>query len=129
MNDSPRPEGIQLHSRSRQLELTYAGGECHSLSCEFLRVHSPSAEVKGHGPGQEILQTGKQRVGITAIRPVGNYAVQLVFDDGHDTGIYSWDYLYHLCANREALWADYLQRLDAAGATRDPDEQVVKLQL
>jgi DUF971 family protein len=129
MNQSTRPEGIQLHSRSRQLELTYPGGDRHSLSCEFLRVYSPSAEVKGHGPGQEVLQTGKQRVAITAIRPVGNYAIQLVFDDGHDTGIYSWDYLSHLCTNREALWTDYLQRLDAAGATRDPDEQVVRLQL
>ena len=129
MNQSTTPESIQLHSRSRQLELSYPGGECHRLTCEFLRVYSPSAEVKGHGPGQEVLQTGKQQVGITAIRPVGNYAIQLVFDDGHDTGIYSWDYLRHLCANRDALWADYLQRLDAAGATRDPDEQVVKLQL
>ena len=87
MNTSSRPEGIQLHSKSRQLELAYPGGEHHSLSCEFLRVYSPSAEVKGHGPGQEVLQTGKQQVGITAIRPVGNYAIQLVFDDGHDTGI------------------------------------------
>jgi DUF971 family protein len=129
VNASTRPEGIQLHSKSRQLELTYPGGERHSLSCEFLRVYSPSAEVKGHGPGQEVLQTGKQRVGIAAIRPVGNYAVQLVFDDGHDTGIYSWDYLRYLCTHCEALWEDYLQRLDAAGATRDPDEQVVKLQL
>lgn len=111
------------------MELTYPDGQRFSLSCEFLRVYSPSAEVKGHGPGQEVLQTGKQKVGITAIRPVGNYAVQLVFDDGHDTGIYSWDYLRHLCSNQEALWDDYLGRLNAAGASRDPDEQVVKLQL
>ncbi len=129
MNTAPRPEGIQLHSKSRQLELSYPEGERYSLSCEFLRVYSPSAEVKGHGPGQEVLQTGKQTVGISAIRPVGNYAIQLVFDDGHDTGIYSWEYLRHLCSNHDALWADYLQRLDAAGATRDPDEQVVKLEL
>ena len=129
MNEERRPEGIQLHTRSRELELTYPGGETFRLSCEFLRVYSPSAEVKGHGPGQEVLQTGKQQVNIEAIRPVGNYALQLVFDDGHDTGLYSWDYLAHLCDHRERLWQDYLQRLQEAGATRDPDEQVVKLQL
>ena len=129
MNEERRPEGIQLHTRSRELELTYPSGETFRLSCEFLRVYSPSAEVKGHGPGQEVLQTGKQQVTIEAIRPVGNYALQLVFDDGHDTGLYSWDYLAYLCDHRERLWQDYLQRLQEAGATRDPDEQVVKLQL
>jgi len=129
MTESPKPVEIQLHSRSRQLELTYADGESHSLSCEFLRVYSPSAEVLGHGPGQEVLQTGKMNVAITAIKPVGNYALQLVFDDGHDTGLYSWRYLYELCQNQAARWQEYLTRLDKAGANRDPDVQVVKLKL
>lgn len=129
MPESPTPVEIQLHSRSRQLELTYADGERYSLSCEFLRVYSPSAEVLGHGPGQEVLQTGKMNVAITAIKPVGNYALQLVFDDGHDTGLYSWRYLYELCQNQEARWQEYLARLDKAGASRDPDVQVVKFSL
>ena len=129
MSTDPRPQNIALHTRSRELELDYGDDEHYRLSCELLRVYSPSAEVKGHGPGQEILQTGKQQVAITAIRPVGNYALQLVFDDGHDTGLYSWDYLYQLCRERDALWRDYLDRLRAAGATRDPDVQVVKLEL
>lgn len=88
------------------------------LSCEFLRVNSPSAEVKGHGPGQEVLQIGKEDVNITAIEPVGNYAVRLVFSDGHNTGLYSWDYLYELASNYEALWLEYLGRLSAAGLAR-----------
>lgn len=125
--EAPRPTSIQLHSRSRLLELAYAGGESYSLSCEFLRVYSPSAEVLGHGPGQEVLQTGKMNVAITAIKPVGNYALQLVFDDGHDTGLYSWRYLYELCLEQEAKWQDYLDRMAAAGANRDPDVQVLKL--
>lgn len=128
MSVGPRPENIALHTRSRELELSYAGSENYRLSCEFLRVYSPSAEVLGHGPGQEVLQTGKQRVAITAIRPVGNYALQLVFDDGHDSGLYSWDYLYRLCTQQKSLWQDYLDRLEAAGATRDPDVQVLNLQ-
>jgi DUF971 family protein len=126
---APKPTGIQLHTRSRLLELTYADGSHCSLSCEYLRVYSPSAEVLGHGPGQEVLQTGKMNVAITAIKPVGNYALQLVFDDGHDTGLYSWRYLYELCQNEEARWQEYLTRLDKAGANRDPDVQVVKLGL
>ena len=129
MSEPPKPASIQLHSRSKQLELEYEGGERYSLSCEFLRVYSPSAEVLGHGPGQEVLQTGKMNVAITAIKPVGNYALQLVFDDGHDTGLYSWRYLYDLCQNQEARWQDYLLRMEKAGATRDPDVQVVKLGL
>jgi DUF971 family protein len=129
MSEPPKPVEIQLHSRSRLLELTYADGERYSLSCEFLRVYSPSAEVLGHGPGQEVLQTGKMNVAITAIKPVGNYALQLVFDDGHDTGLYSWRYLYELCQNQQARWQEYLARLDKAGASRDPDVQVVKLSL
>jgi DUF971 family protein len=109
------------------LDLSYEGDEKYSLSCEYLRVYSPSAEVLGHGPGQEVLQTGKIEVGITAIKPVGNYALQLVFDDGHDTGLYSWRYLYELCTEQESRWRDYLDRLAAAGASRDPDVQVLKL--
>ena len=123
------PVAIQLHKRSRQLELEYAGGERYTLSCEYLRVYSPSAEVLGHGPGQEVLQTGKLRVGIAAIKPVGNYALQLVFDDGHDTGLYSWRYLYELCQDQEAKWQKYLDRLAKAGASRDPDVQVLNLKL
>lgn len=129
MTEETRPTGIQLHSRSRELELTYPDGGNYRLSCEFLRVHSPSAEVKGHGPGQEVLQSGKMSVAITAIRPIGNYALQLVFDDGHDTGLYSWDYLHQLCHQQVELWQVYLDRLQAAGASRDPNVQVVKLEL
>ena len=106
----------------------YPGDERYRLSCEFLRVHSPSAEVKGHGPGQEVLQTGKIGVNITAIKPVGHYALQLVFDDGHDTGLYSWDYLHQLCSQQETLWQQYLERMTAAGASRDPQVQVINFQ-
>lgn len=127
MSTQETPVSIQLHKRSRELELAYAGGESYSLSCEYLRVHSPSAEVLGHGPGQEVLQTGKLKVGIDEIKPVGNYAIQLVFDDGHDTGLYSWNYLLELCEQQEQRWQDYLDRIAAAGATRDPDVQVIKL--
>ena len=129
MSTQQRPIGIKLHSRSRELELEYAGGEKYSLSCEYLRVYSPSAEVGGHGPGQEVLQTGKMNVGISAIKPVGNYALQLVFDDGHDTGLFSWPYLHQLCTQQTQRWQDYLDRLAAAGASRDPDLQVLKLDL
>jgi DUF971 family protein len=123
-----RPLGIKLHKRSRELELEYPDGERYSLSCEYLRVYSPSAEVRGHGRGQEVLQTGKLKVGIDAIKPVGRYAVQLVFDDGHDTGLYSWDYLYELCTEKPRLWQQYLDRLEQAGASRDPDVQVIHFQ-
>ncbi len=127
MNDQHKiPTAIHLHKRSQSLELEYEGGERYRLSSEYLRVYSPSAEVRGHGPGQEVLQTGKQHVAITAVRPVGHYAVQLVFDDGHDTGLYAWDYLYQLCREREQRWQDYLDRLQAAGASRDPDVQVIQ---
>ena len=129
MTEPERPTGIALHTRSRELELEYAGGEKYALSCEYLRVYSPSAEVRGHGPGQEVLQTGKMNVGISAIKPVGNYALQLVFDDGHDTGLYSWPYLYGLCVNHRQRWQDYLERMAAAGASRDPDVQILKLDL
>ena len=129
MSLDPRPRNIALHTRSRELELEYKGGERYSLRCEYLRVYSPSAEVGGHGPGQEVLQTGKMNVGISAIKPVGNYALQLVFDDGHDTGLYSWPYLYQLCVEQQARWQDYLDRLTQAGASRDPDVQVLKFDL
>ncbi len=121
-----RPIGINLHRRSRQLALDYGNDEQYSLSCEYLRVYSPSAEVRGHGPGQEVLQTGKSTVNITSIKPVGHYALQLVFDDGHDTGLYSWSYLHDLCTHQEAWWQNYLDRLSAAGQSRDPDVQVIQ---
>lgn len=124
-----RPTGIVLHARSRVLELEYATGENYQLSCEYLRVFSPSAEVVGHGPGQEVLQTGKLQVAIQSIKPVGNYALQLVFDDGHDTGLYSWSYLYQLCRQQESRWQGYLESIALAGASRDPDVQVIKLDL
>jgi DUF971 family protein len=129
MTEQERPVGIQLHTRSRELELEYAGAERYTLSCEYLRVYSPSAEVRGHGPGQAVLQVGKLNVAITDIKPVGNYALQLVFDDGHDTGLYSWPMLYQLCVQQEQRWLDYLDRLATAGASRDPDVQVLKLDL
>tara|TARA_R110000823_G_scaffold125385_8_gene252120 strand:- start:7179 stop:7568 length:390 start_codon:yes stop_codon:yes gene_type:complete len=127
MAGQPVPSEIKLHRRSRELELCYANGESYRLSGEYLRVHSPSAEVMGHGPGEEVLQSGKLNVGISDIRPVGHYAVQLVFDDGHDTGLYSWEYLYDLCTTYEQRWERYIERLTAAGATRDPQAQVLKL--
>jgi DUF971 family protein len=112
------PVRIVVHKVSRVLEIEYGDGRSFRLPFEFLRVYSPSAEVRGHGPGQEVLQTGKAEVGIDAIEPVGNYAIQPKFSDGHATGIYSWDYLYRLGENQEQMWQDYLQRLEAAGATR-----------
>lgn len=116
--NSPRPTDIRLHQGSRLLEISFDDGNSAMLSCEFLRVYSPSAEVRGHGPGQEVLQTGKENVNITGIEPVGNYAVKLIFSDGHDTGLYSWDYLYDLAKNYEALWLEYLGRLSMAGIQR-----------
>ena len=118
---TPIPTEITLHKKSRMLELKFEDDSHFHLSAEFLRVCSPSADVRGHGPGQETLQTGKRNVEITALEPVGNYAVQPTFSDGHSSGIYSWDVLYRLGANHEALWADYLERLEKAGASRDID--------
>lgn len=115
---SPRPIDIRLHQASRLLEIKFDNATECMLSCEFLRVYSPSAEVKGHGHGNEVLQTGKEDVNIVAIEPVGNYAVKLVFSDGHDTGLYSWDYLYDLAKNYEGLWLEYLGRLSLAGIKR-----------
>ena len=117
--DSPRPIDIRLHQASRLLEIKFDNNTECMLSCEFLRVYSPSAEVRGHGAGQETLQIGKENVNITAIEPVGNYAVKLVFSDGHDTGLYSWDYLYDLAKNYQAMWQDYVSKLGMAGHKRN----------
>ena len=120
------PTAIKLHKASRLLELHYAG-DSYRLPAEFLRVHSPSAEVQGHG--KPILQTGKLNVALIGIEPAGNYALKLLFDDGHDSGLYSWDYLYQLALRQDVLWQDYLAQLKAAGKSRDPDESVVRLLL
>ena len=117
----PTPTRITLHQASRVLEIDFSDGRSFRLPCEFLRVFSPSAEVRGHGPGQEILQVGKRDVVVTAVDPVGSYALKLVFSDGHDTGLYSWDYLYELGRDQERLWNRYLERLQAAGASRGPE--------
>jgi DUF971 family protein len=117
---TPAPTEIKLHQKSRVMELTFADGKHFALSYEFLRVYSPSAEVRGHGPGQEVLQTGKKDVEIVGVEPVGSYAIQPQFSDGHDTGIYSWDYLYELGLDHDRLWAEYLKRMEAAGASREP---------
>ena len=119
-SNTPMPTEIKLHQKSRLLEIAFSDGKRFELPCEFLRVYSPSAEVRGHGPGQEVLQVGKKNVEITDIQPVGSYAVQLVFSDGHDSGLYSWDYLYDLGANQDALWQQYLARMKDAGAKREP---------
>ena len=113
------PTGITLHQKSRVLEIAFADGRTFRLPYEFLRVYSPSAEVRGHGPGQEVLQVGKRNVEIRSLEPVGSYAVQPQFSDGHSTGIYSWDYLYELGESQESLWSQYLERLKAANASRE----------
>lgn len=115
---TPRPTDIKLHQKSKMLEISFDDGNTFNLPCEYLRVYSPSAEVRGHGPGQEVLQVGKEAVNITNIEPVGNYAVKLEFDDGHNTGIYSWETLYTLGADQQTLWKDYLDRLEKAGHKR-----------
>ncbi len=120
------PSAIKLHKASKTLELHY-GADHYCLSAEFLRVHSPSAEVQSHG--KPILQTGKLHVGLSSIEPAGNYALKLCFDDGHDSGLFSWDYLYQLATRQEQLWNEYLQALSEAGKSRDPNESVVKLML
>lgn len=114
------PTDIRLHKKTALLELIYADGGTHSLPAEFLRVYSPSAEVRGHGQGQEVLQVGKINVKIDRIEPVGHYAIRLHFDDGHDTGIYSWEYLRELALHQQPMWTEYLGRLKAAGARREP---------
>ena len=118
--DSPTPVSITAHSQSRVLEVAFSDGAAFRIPFELMRVYSPSAEVQGHGPGQEVLQTGKREVGLTALEPVGNYAVKPVFSDGHDSGIFSWDYLYDLGERQDELWRRYLDTLAAAGASRDP---------
>ncbi|OBU85645.1 gamma-butyrobetaine hydroxylase-like domain-containing protein [Chromobacterium subtsugae] len=114
-----QPVEIQLHQVSKMLEIAFDDGARFELPCEYLRVHSPSAEVRGHGVGQETLQTGKRQVGITALEPVGHYALKITFDDGHDSGLYSWTYLYELGAKRDQYWQEYLDKLAAAGASRE----------
>jgi len=120
-DQTPIPTEIKLHQGSRVMELSFDDGAHFELSYEFLRVNSPSAEVRGHGPGQEVLQTGKRDVHISHVEAVGNYAIKPVFSDGHDSGLYSWDYLYMLGQRKDALWEDYLARMAAAGASREPD--------
>jgi DUF971 family protein len=122
-----QPTDIRLHKKTALLELHYADGGIYSLPAEFLRVHSPSAEVRGHGKGQEVLQVEKMHVKIDKIDPVGHYAVQLHFSDSHSTGIYSWDYLRELALNQQTLWNEYLERLKAAGARREPPEAGVQV--
>ena len=114
-NNPPVPVGLTVHTQSRRLEVAFDDGAVFSLPFELLRVYSPSAEVRGHGQGQEVLQTGQRDVSITALEPVGHYAVQPHFSDGHNSGLFSWPYLYHLGAEQDALWADYVRRLQAAG--------------
>ena len=116
----PTPTEITLHQKSKTLEVAFDDGARYQLPFELLRVLSPSAEVRGHGPGQEVLQVGKRNVLVTAVEPMGSYAIQLTFDDGHDSGLYTWEYLYELGSNQEAMWQDYLRQLEEAGESRDP---------
>lgn len=118
--NTPLPTEITLHSQSKRLELAFADGSRFMLTFEFLRVYSPSAEVRGHGRGQERLQAGKRDVTITSVEPVGHYAIRPTFSDGHNSGIFSWEYLHEIAVDQERLWNDYLRRLDAAGASREP---------
>ena len=122
--DTPIPTEIKLHQQSRILEVAFNDGSRFEMPCEYLRVFSPSAEVRGHGPGQEVLQVGKKHVEIKAIEPVGQYAVVLAFSDGHDSGIYSWDYLYDLGRKRDFYWQAYLRRMEEAGESREPKSLV-----
>jgi DUF971 family protein len=115
-----QPTEITLHQQSKLLEIAFEDGVRYRLPYEFLRVNSPSAEVRGHGPGQEVLQVGKKNIGVRNVEPVGSYAVKIEFDDGHDSGLYSWDYLYNLGKHQDELWKDYLQRMEEAGKSREP---------
>ena len=117
-SDSPTPTTLTVHGKSRLLEVVFSDGAAFNIPFELMRVYSPSAEVQGHGPGQEVLQTGKREVGVVNLESIGNYAVKPVFSDGHESGIFSWDYLYHLGANQDKLLADYNRRLEAAGMSR-----------
>ena len=116
---APTPTALTVHSQSRILEIVFSDGAHFRIPFELMRIYSPSAEVQGHGPGQEILQTGKREVNVVELEPIGNYAVKPVFSDGHESGIFSWDYLYHLGAEEQRLWDDYNRRLQAAGVERD----------
>ena len=116
---TPQPTAITVHETSRVLEVGFADGKAFRIPFELMRIYSPSAEVQGHGPGQEVLQTGKREVGVVGLEPVGNYAVQPVFSDGHNTGIFSWDYLYFLGSQKDELWRKYEARLQEAGMSRD----------
>lgn len=118
---------IKLKKQSRILAISFNDGSNFELSFEYLRVYSPSAEVRGHGEGQEVLQWGKKDVNVDSIKPVGHYAIQIVFDDGHDTGLFSWEYLHDIGKHHEANWATYLQRLNDASKSRDPELQIIKL--
>lgn len=120
----PAPTAITLHQQSKLLEVVFSDGAAFRIPFELMRVYSPSAEVQGHGPGQEVLQTGKREVDVVALEPVGHYAVKPTFSDGHDTGLFSWDYLYFLGSQQDALWAQYAERLKAAGVDRDADMAV-----
>ena len=128
MNSDHVPTAITVHKASRTLELSY-GEQSYQLPFEFLRVYSPSAEVRGHGPGQEVLQTGKRNVEIKGVEPVGHYAIRPLFSDGHDSGIYSWDLLHSFCMNQQGMWEAYLRQLEAAGYTRESgrDIEMVKV--
>lgn len=121
--NSPQPTSITVHQQSRVLEVGFSDGREFRIPFELMRVYSPSAEVQGHGPGQEVLQTGKREVGIVSLAPVGNYGIQPSFSDGHDSGIFSWDYLYHLGADEATLWRQYDERLTQAGVQRDAPMQ------
>jgi DUF971 family protein len=117
--NTPQPQDITVHGQSRLLEVSFANGEAFRIPFELMRIYSPSAEVQGHGPGQEVLQTGKRLVTLTDLEPVGNYAVKPIFSDGHDSGIFSWDYLYYLGTQQDELWGAYAKRLQEAGVQRD----------
>ncbi|KXB29683.1 1-(5-phosphoribosyl)-5-((5-phosphoribosylamino)methylideneamino)imidazole-4-carboxamide isomerase [Dechloromonas denitrificans] len=119
--DTPIPSEIKLHQKSRMLEISYESGESFKLDFEYLRVYTPSAEARGHGPGQETLQTGKRNVEIERVEPVGTYALRFVFSDGHDSGLYSWDLLYNLGAHHDELWQAYLEQIEGQGLSRDID--------
>ena len=119
--DTPIPSEIKLHQKSRRLELIYENGESYSLDFEYLRVYTPSAEARGHGPGQETLQTGKRNVDVERIEPVGTYALRLIYSDGHDSGLYSWDLLYNLGKHHDELWQEYLKQIETQGLSRDID--------
>ena len=118
--DTPKVTEIKLHRRSKLLQISFSDGNTFQIPCEFLRVYSPSAEVRGHGSGQEVLQTGKRDINIDHIEPVGSYAIQLNFSDGHNTGLYSWDLLYEYGLHQDKMWQRYLQRLEQVGSSREP---------